>query len=566
MKALFSLIKNAIDIVEVINQYVRLEPIGNYFKGLSPFKNEKTPSFTVTPDKKIFYCFSTHIGGDVIDFISRIENCSQYQAACLLIERYHLKIDKKYTIHAKQKTEEENFYFKIYAIFVQFTQKKLKYNKQAHEYLLSRGINDESINHFSIGFCPGIESIKEFISLVNQESILLVDILKTHLIQETKTKKLFFTADNRIIFPITNVLHLYCGYGGRTYFPTDERPKYINSVNTPEFLKKNILYGFCQAKETMQTKKEVYFVEGFLDCIAMHQAGYKNTVATMGTAATKQHIELVKKFVERIIIVYDADTAGKNALLRFIGLCWDQEIDVDIILLPLTEDPASVAQKGTIHEAMQKKLSAISFFVTEKKNSIQSISLKETNNGLKDILDAINSITDEKKKVALLLKVSQEIDIPMTFLEKLLFTKENTKKELPIFEIKSIKKNNVTEEQEKRSWYLFFYLTLYFYDPKTEITKKSIFLFRHFAVSNFSIIISAFEQQYHNNKDFLAFLKEYNEKLYGHCLQFISIYHFSQAQYTVIFNKIFQSCWKLAKNKDRSLTVNNFFTNSKNIT
>jgi len=561
MKQLFIYVKNAVNIVDVVGHYIALFPAGNYFKGLSPFKQEKTPSFTVTPDKKIFYCFSTHIGGDVIDFVSRIEGCSQYQAAMILIQRYNITVDKNVLSIEKENQEEKNNYFKIYAIFVSWAEKKLDECIEAKNYLRSRGVEDYFQKEYHIGYCPDSFYINDFLKWTQKESILLEEVLKTNIIQK-KGKELFFSCQNRILFPIQNVLNLYCAYGSRIFLDYDRGPKYINSVGTVEFVKKNLLYGLTQARQKIKETKTVYFVEGYFDVVMMAQAGYQNTVATMGTAMSKQQIEYIKKFAHEVVIVYDGDVAGYNAIIKSMPLFWNENLDVYIVKLPPEEDPASMVEKNLIHEVIKKKESIVRFFIDEKRDLFKDNSLKNIHEGVVDIVSVIETIEDKSKQLSLILKISAELSISQEYL--LSFFKINKNKEkkndnklihLDSFDLS----NNFDEEKKiKTYWYLFFYLTLFFYNNKDELSIKSIFLLIHFGLPEFKIILEEYFRFQLKNNNFLDFFKTYNEKLYHHCIKIMSVYNFSYFQYKVIFDRIIALSWKKYKKSNSSESFKDF--------
>lgn len=561
MKELFIYVKNAVNIVDVIGHYISLFPAGNYFKGLSPFKQEKTPSFTVTPDKKIFYCFSTHIGGDVIDFVSRVESCSQYQAAMILIQRYNIILDKGLLKLEKENQEKKNNYFKIYEIFIIWAEKKLNESIEAIGYLRSRGIEEYFQKEYHIGYCPDSFYINDFLKQTQKESILLEEVLKTNIIQK-KGKRLFFACQDRILFPIQNVLNLYCAYGSRIFLENDTRPKYINSVGAVEFVKKNLLYGLTQARQKINETKVVYFVEGYVDVIMMAQAGYQNTVATMGTAMSKQHIEYIKKFAHEVIIIYDGDTAGYNAIVKSMPLFWNENLDVYIVKLPLGEDPASMVEKELIHEVIKKKESIIHFFINEKKDLLQDNSLKSIHEGIIDIVSVIEMIDDRSKQLSLILKTSVELSINQEYL--LSFFKNNKNKEKiddnKIIKVGVLDLNNNCEEEKKIKtyWYLFFYLTLFFNNKNDELSIKSIFLLTHFGLPEFKIILEAYFSFQLNNNNFLDFFKTYNEKLYYHCIKIMSFYNFSYNQYKIIFDRIIAISWKKYNKNNSSQSFKDF--------
>jgi DNA primase len=571
MKELFTQIKNEVDIVDVIGHYITLFPAGNYYKGLSPFKSEKTASFTVTPDKKIFYCFSTHIGGDVIDFVSRMENCSQYQAALLLIQRYNLTINNNLLQASLPKSEKKDNYFKIYALFVSWCESQLQENLVARNYLIERGITFYWQQRYNIGYCPSSDMVYDFLKATQKDSLLLEEVISTNIVQK-KGRKLFFSCQERIVFPISNTMQLYCAYGARiiSTHNTISVAKYINSVACVEFVKKNMLYGLAQARQKMREQKEVYIVEGYMDTVLMAQAGYENTVATMGTAMTKQHIDYIKKIVDSVVVIYDGDSAGQQALLKSVGFFWNESIDVFVVILPVGEDPASLAQKGMIANFIQNKVSIINYFIDEKKRALEDDSLRNKYEVLTDIIKMIETIEDETKKFSIIMKVAKVLEITYESLENIM---KKTKSKSNIIQadtkklnVESSKEIITVDVQEKNLWYLFFYLTFYFYDSDAGMTAKSIFLINNFSDEKFKIILNEYVMQYNcdNNKKFLDFFKEYNEKLYLHCIKIMSMYQFTPIQYSIIYKKIIAISWKKYKKNNEVLSFNDFIKEIEN--
>lgn len=566
MKDIFFYLKEHINIVDVVSHYVALNQIGNYYKGLSPFKNEKTASFTVTPDKKIFYCFSTHIGGDVVDFISRVENCSQIEAAHFLIEKYGITLPYEYKIQGANESDDREVYFKVYKAFISWSQEQLYQNPYVLDYLYNRGLLDSTISRYFIGYCPSYSHSNDFILYCKKNNLLMDDIMRTDLIHK-KNKTFYLHPSDRIIFPIKNTMDLFCGYGGRIIKSGDIRAKYVNTANNEFFIKKNIVYGFSEARESMKKEQSVYIVEGYMDTLMMVQAGYKNTVATMGTAMTGYHVNQIKKFVTSVDIVYDGDEAGRRAVLRSISLFWNESIDVNIVPLPSKEDPASLCRDGKMEGYIHKKLPAISFFLMHQKEKIIGNNLQDIVASLKDILEIIITIQDEIKRMAIIFKISEELSIPKEFFLSL-FEKWGREKEYglkangrKLKEKEPGKKKliitNNEDRVEKHTWYLFFYLTLHFYQDAIFPIERLILLFSEFGVSILGILL----KQYKTDKiqmSFLDFLKNNNEKIYHHCLKYMAMSNFSHQQYKIIYNKIINISWKIYKNQKKNVIFQDF--------
>jgi DNA primase len=476
---IFSFIRNKIEIEKVVSDYVLLKPAGSYLKGLSPFKKEKTPSFTVSPNKKIFYCFSTHIGGDIIDFIKNVENCSKIEATMFLAKKYNIEIPKEFLNGIKNTKNDNEKYFHICEFFNNWTIKNLINSKDAKKYLINRGIEKDLIDTFNIGYCPSSRTnINNFLNEAYANGIIIEDLIKAGIILEqknntfTQKKNHFFQFEERIVFPIFDHNSNICGFSGRIFNDNDSRPKYINSNNSSHFLKGEILYGFNIAKKKIIEEKNVFFVEGYFDVIAMHKCGFKNTVATMGTSCTNEQLNLISKTTDVITIIYDGDEAGQNAIIRLIKMCWANFIDVNVVSISKNDDPATLMQNNMLSESILKnKQPGSVYFINTKKNEFINSGIKERSIALEEITDCLDKIEDQYKKMILAEKISNEIKIPLSFLLK----NKNLKK---VQNIKKINTENISNiKAYEKIWFFFTIYCIVLYDKnKDEIDQFLTFL------------------------------------------------------------------------------------------
>jgi DNA primase len=338
-------IKNAADIVEVVSESVLLKKTGKNYVGLCPFHSEKTPSFTVSPQKQIFYCFGCAAGGNVISFIMKRDGISFPEAARILSKQYGINIPAK-TMSKEQemlRSERENL-FAVNRQAVGFFYNNLlsaPSGKQAVLYLEKRGISQETIEIFRIGYAPeGWNNINNFF----QKKKIPLDIVeKAGLIVKREKKDGFYDRfRNRIIFPIFNVNMHVIGFGGRVL--GDDLPKYLNSPETPIYNKSSSLYGLHRARQQCRETETVYIVEGYFDLLALHQNGIQNSVATLGTSITTDHVHILRNVIGKdgkVVLVFDSDDAGLKAALRSLGIFINAEIDAKIMLLPSGHDPDS---------------------------------------------------------------------------------------------------------------------------------------------------------------------------------------------------------------------------------
>lgn len=416
---LFSFIKERVSILDVINEYVTLKRAGGYHKGTCPFHHEKTASFTVSPDKQIFYCFGCHISGDVISFIAKIENCPQKDAAKLLADKYNLTLPQHFSFEISEKhTEDKNHYFAICKAVALWCHEQLLKNPSAKAYFQQRMLSDESFSYFTIGYFPsGNASINDLLYSMKCQSILPRDLIDAHILAEGRTT-LYSPFEERLIFPIKDALGRYCGFGGRTFKQHDTRPKYYNSRENEYFIKGSLLFNLDKAKKSIQETGTIFLVEGYTDCMAMIEQNLPNTVATLGTACTVEHLRQLARYAEHIFVVYDSDNAGKLAILRLTELCWQVNLELKVIILPPGEDPASfLAHRGDIHKLIAQAQDIFSFFLATTGHNFASKPLAQKIQTTRSFLTVVASITDSLKKDILLQKASKTFDIPFESLK-----------------------------------------------------------------------------------------------------------------------------------------------------
>lgn len=430
---IFSLIKTHVSILDVAKEYTNLKPAGNYLKGQCPFHHEKTASFTVSPHKGIFYCFGCHSGGDVVAFITKAERCTPLEAVKHLAERHGIELPQETPAPASHKHEKE-LYTLAHEVVAQWCIEQFKKSRPAQDYIQKRGITAESIQNYGIGYFPGgQQSIKSLLKAGKEKNILAQDFIQANILRASERDTLYSPYEERITFPIQDALGRACGLGGRIFAADDSRAKYYNSQDHPYFSKGSILYGFHQAKKYIQETGTVFLVEGYLDCIAFAQAGLRQTVATLGTACTAEHIKILSRHVEKLYTVYDGDAAGQKAALRLTQLCWDVELEPYVIQLPQGEDPCSLVAKGfAVDQLPQAAVNIFEYFIQTTAQQPREISLQERMASIKSITELIAQIQDPIKQDFLLQKASNTCQIPYaTLKESLLYQPKKTFKKIP---------------------------------------------------------------------------------------------------------------------------------------
>ncbi|XVN42169.1 MAG: DNA primase [Candidatus Rickettsia vulgarisii] len=337
----YELLRNRINLSDIVRQKVVLTKKSGNYLGICPFHTEKTPSFTVNDSKKFYYCFGCSAHGDVIKFLSSISGLSYKEAAIKLASDYNVEIPKL-TAEQQRFYEESDELLSILETAERFFKSQL--TKEVSNYLSKRGVNKETIENFSIGFAPQGKVLQKFFE---EQSISWTKLLKAGLLgrrEDGTTYKLFY---NRIIFPIKNIYNKTVGFSGRTI--NDGLPKYLNSPETILFQKKEILYGENYAISSTYKSNYSILVEGQLDVIALHQAGFKEAIASLGTAVTENHIQKLWRAGDEIIVCLDGDEAGNKATHRVINLVLsliNSSKKISFITLPSSTDPDNIVNEG----------------------------------------------------------------------------------------------------------------------------------------------------------------------------------------------------------------------------
>ncbi|NLM37277.1 MAG: DNA primase [Firmicutes bacterium] len=337
-------VKENNDIVAVVSEYVNLKQSGRSFTGLCPFHSEKTPSFTVSREKQLFYCFGCGAGGDVLSFIMRIENLSFGAALRFLAERANLQLPEFEPSPTRQKQEEERErLYRLNAFAAEFYRKILwqtKTGEKAVAYLEARGITRATAEKFGLGYAP--PQWTALVGLFRKKGVALDEAEKAGLVCGG-AEGYYDRFRDRLLFPITDPRGRVIGFGGRLL--GDGQPKYLNSPETAVYQKSRCLYGLAEAREGIRRQGRVIIVEGYMDVIQAHQHGFNEVVASSGTALTPEQVRLLKRFSDQVLIAYDADAAGEAATIRGLDLLAAAGAEVRVVRLPAGEDPDSLLKK-----------------------------------------------------------------------------------------------------------------------------------------------------------------------------------------------------------------------------
>ena len=327
-------LKMRTDIVDVISSYVKLKKTGRNYTGLCPFHGEKTPSFTVSPDKGFFYCFGCHVGGDVIGFIKQAENLDYVESIKLLAQRAGMTVPENTADSGLSRLRTR--IYEANRTAARFYNKQL-YTEEGREglrYLRGRMLADSTITHFGLGFAP-----KSRFALVNhlrEKGFTKAEIIQANLANETRNGNPIDRFTDRVMFPIIDLRGNVIAFGGRTMIK-DFKPKYLNTSDTPVFTKGNNLFALNFAKN--EANGTLILVEGYMDVIALHQAGFRNAVAGLGTALTPEQANILRHYCNEVILCYDSDNAGQMAASKAIQILRPMGLDIRVVTVPDGKDP-----------------------------------------------------------------------------------------------------------------------------------------------------------------------------------------------------------------------------------
>ncbi|MBI5049076.1 MAG: DNA primase [Deltaproteobacteria bacterium] len=360
-------IRERANIVEIVSDYVPLRKNGKNHIGLCPFHSEKTPSFTVNDEKQIFYCFGCGTGGNAFTFLMKQDNLSFPEAVRTVAKRVGIDLsllDKK----SSGEEQQRDLMFLVNHAAQDFYHQYLLTSpnaEKARQYIGKRGLKPETIKSFKIGYAPADRD--SLARALSNKGISLEIAEKVGLVSR-KAKDFYDKFRNRVMFPITDTRARVIGFGGRSL--GNEQPKYLNSPTSPLFKKGEIVYGIYQAKNSASSKEFVLMVEGYFDLLMLHQYGFLNTVATLGTAMTSNHLRKLKGYAKEVYLLFDADEAGKAAALRVLPIFIEEDMHSRVVLIPPGLDPDDLLQKhGAVQMAqyIQKAKPIMDFFLDSMK-------------------------------------------------------------------------------------------------------------------------------------------------------------------------------------------------------
>ena len=399
---------------EVIGEFIQLKKSGSNFKGLSPFTNEKTPSFMISPAKQIWKDFSSGKGGNVVAFLMEHEQLSYPQAIKFLAKKYNIEVEETViSSEQKEKIDQKEKFILICEFAKKFFIEQLNKtdfgNNIAYNYLLERGFDKSTIEDFEIGcLTEKRDSLKEFSV---EKGYDIDDLVSLGLISSKNQNDIY---RSRIIFPIKTISGRTVGFGARVIKSSSKSAKYINSPDSIIYNKSKILYGLHNSKNEIVKNDNCYIVEGYTDVIRFHQKGIKNVDSSSGTALTTGQINIIRRLTKNITMLFDSDNAGVNATIRSIDMILSEGMNVNICLFPENEDPDSFALKKETQE-IKKYLNdnAIDFieFKTKKLSESKRNSATEKAQVINDIISSIAKIPDKIKQEIYIKQCSEMLEI-----------------------------------------------------------------------------------------------------------------------------------------------------------
>jgi len=402
---------------EVIGDFVTLKKAGQNFKGLSPFVNEKTPSFVVSPVKQIWKDFSTSKGGNVVSFLMELENYSYPEALKYLARRYNIEIEEKeLDEEGKRNADAKESLYLVSSYASKYFNETLINSQRGKaiglSYFKERGFSDETIKKFNLGYCLDEWTAFTDSALAKGYNIDFLEGTGLTILKENGKK--FDRFKGRVMFPIHSISGRVLGFGGRTLLSDKKVAKYLNSPESPIYHKSDVLYGIYQAKSSIIKNNTCYLVEGYTDVISLHQNGIENVVASSGTALTKGQINLIKRFTPNITVLYDGDAAGIKASFRGIDLILKEDMNVKVLTFPDGHDPDSYSKEVStteLKEYLDKNSTDFIKFKTDillkdaEGDPIKRASL------IREIVQSISNIDDNIKREVYVQETSRLLNI-----------------------------------------------------------------------------------------------------------------------------------------------------------
>lgn len=401
-------IRQSVDIVDVIGQYISLQKSGRNYKAICPFHEDTHPSLSVSQQKQIYMCFVCHNGGNVFTFLQNYLHISFMEAVKMVADMAHIDLSE---YHLESQPKQMHSEFQVYYDMHDEADKLYRYylntksGTLARDYLKSRGFTDEIIKMFDVGYAPEKNILYNAFTKLGYKEI---DMVKSGLVIESRNH--YDRFNDRIMFPLHDEYGRIVGFSGRIYKNGQEGAKYMNSPESDIFIKGQVLYNYHRCRDAVKREGFVYINEGFMDVIAMTRAGHGNTIGLMGTALTQGHIRMLKKLTHRIVVCLDGDAPGQAAAYKSAQFLTENGFDVKIVLLPDGRDPDEIyTNEGqeALDRCLKEQLSLIDFMLTYQSSRLDLRNYDDRRQLLDQGIEAISHITDRIDRAHYIEKLSQ---------------------------------------------------------------------------------------------------------------------------------------------------------------
>ncbi|MFA4817870.1 MAG: DNA primase [Parcubacteria group bacterium] len=413
-------IKSRLNIVDVLGTYIRLEKAGANWRALCPFHNEKSPSFMVSEERQRYHCFGCQKDGDIFSFVMEMEGLEFKDALNNLAEKAGVELKKMNPKLAAEKNKTLEI-LELAAKFYETQLWKGEGKEKIIKYLYDRGLKDEALKEFRLGYAP--KGWRNLLQFLEKRGYKTEEINKTGLLVKKENNSYYDRFRDRIIFPIADVNGKVVGYSARVAPGGDEsQAKYVNTPETEVYHKSKILYGINTARQEMRQKDFVLLVEGNTDVIAAWQAGLKNTVAVSGTALTSEQVGIIKRYTDKVKMLFDMDSAGENATKKSIKICFEKEMEVKIVTLPESKDAAELAQKDPekLKTAVKKAIGAMEYFFEKTFSRYDKNKVADKKIIAEELLAQISNLASEIEKRHWLKKLAADLEIDEAVLTDML--------------------------------------------------------------------------------------------------------------------------------------------------
>ena len=466
-------IRSSNDIVDVISQYVTLKRSGRNFFGLCPFHKEKSPSFSVSADRQYFHCFGCHKGGDVFTFVSEIERVSFKEALELLAERARIELPTSQNAEFNKTQYLKDRMYKINAETTIFYHERLykPLAKIAQDYVKQRKLDNNTLKAFKIGYSG---EYNELYKHLKAQGFKDEEILATGLVNKNDRGEFIDRYRKRLMFPIMDVSGKVIAFGGRKLEQNDKIAKYINSNENLVYSKKKHLFGMNLAKQS--DSKRIILVEGYMDAISLYQRGFNNVVASLGTALTEEQGRLLRKYCEQVIVSYDSDSAGQEAIMRGLGILEAQGCDARVLQMEGAKDPDEYVIKygsGRFNMLIDSAISLVEFKIKMLKNKYNLENANDKIRFLKEITQILSSVENKIEREIYIDHIADEYNISREAIyaevNKALYTGKTTEKVLTKPVVKESKSIEISPAVIKRENMIIYLLINHFRESFEQI-------------------------------------------------------------------------------------------------